>query len=184
MGSVMKNKRPKPLATVGTNPRVEIHRAKFHPFASMKYLNIEALKKAAKAQIEIGRVEGGGAEATIVAEVRKGMITKLRPLACKGCVEGMSKAGTNRRTANAATKKVLREALVRVRKLRQPVTKLPLPLRSVQSLNISIGPIIVVIGPGIDICIRIDYEDSSCVYCLFSPGFCLELGDVVFTPKL
>jgi hypothetical protein len=178
----MKNKRPKPLATVGTNPRVEIHRAKFHPFASMKYLNIEALKKATKAQIEIGRVEGGGAEATIVAEIRKGKITKLRPLACKGCVEGMSKAGTNRRTANAATKKVLREALVRVGKLGQPVTKLPLPLRSVQSLDIPIGPIIVVFGPGINICVVIDLGDWVCIYCLFGTGLCF--GDVVFTPTL
>src|SRR5580704_5181538 len=82
-------KKPKPLAKIG---KVEIHRSKFHAFETVKYLDIAALKKASKARIEIGRVEGGGTEATIVAEVSKGMITKLTPIACEGCAKPASAA--------------------------------------------------------------------------------------------
>ena len=45
-----------------------------------------------KAVVEIGRIEGGGVVATLVAEVHKGAITKLMPLSCNGCAAGHGKA--------------------------------------------------------------------------------------------
>src|SRR5271165_572618 len=111
-----KSKTQKPLATIGSNPRVEIHRAKFHPFESMKYLHAAALKKAAKANIEVGRVEGGGVEVTVVAELRHGAITKIRLLGCKGCTEKSTKGKSGQRP-KAASKKLLRETLSRIRQL-------------------------------------------------------------------
>lgn len=167
------NRRPKPLATIGTRPKVEIHRARFRPFESMKYLNLAALKRAGKARIEIGRIEGGGMEATLMAEVSKGMITKITPLACKGCLPA-GRSGAGRRTASAATKRVLREALERVRERGYPVIQLPMPLTTRAIIEVPIGPIIVVIGPGIELCVVIEWSDGEiCIYCLFSPGLCV-----------
>ena len=95
----MKSKKQKPLATVGVRPKAQIYQAKFHPFESMKYLNLAALKRAKLARIEIGRIEGGGIEATLVAEIRKGVITKLKPVGCKGCAANKGAAGSAAETA-------------------------------------------------------------------------------------
>lgn len=165
-------KKQKPLATAG---KVEIHRGKFHAFEAVKYLNIPALKKAAKARIEIGRVEGGNREATVVAELRKGMITKLTPIGCKGCSEVKGRAA---RKSGPTVKKALRAALTRVRELGLSGVKLPIPIRSVSALDIQIGPIIIY-GDPFDICIVVDSPDGwTCVECLFGPGICI--GPVVF----
>jgi hypothetical protein len=159
-------KKPKPLATVD---KLEIHRGTFHPFESVKYLDLAALQKASEAQIEIGRVEGGGAETTLIATIRRGAITKLTPIGCKGCTEpkGARKRG-------AVPKKVLRAALVRVRELGLPVLKLPLPVKNREALRyIDIGPI-VIYGNPFDICIVLTGTDGwTCFYCLFGPGICI-----------
>ena len=170
-------KKLKPLATVGTSPRAEIHRAKFQAFAAMKYMDWSALKKAHKAVVEIGRIEGGGVVATLVAEVHKGAITKLMPLSCKGCAAGHGKAGA---AGRAATKRVVRQALERVRELGLPVVKLPIPLSAARSIPIDLGPIIIIFGPpyGIDFCMVVESpEGEICVLCLFGPGLCI--GPVV-----
>ena len=111
-------------------------------------------------------------EATIVAEVRKGMITRLRPLGCKGCGKTARKTGSSNSASKAALKKVLREALARVRDGGYPVVKLPVPIVSAREIGIPIGPIIIIIGgpTGIDFCIVITDDDGfTCVYCLFTP---------------
>ena len=46
---------------------------------------IAALRRAPKATVEIGTVEAPGVSCTLVAEVRKGMITRVKPLPCVGC---------------------------------------------------------------------------------------------------
>ncbi len=172
-------KKPKPLATVG---KIEIHRAKFRPFETVKYLDIAALNKAAKTQIEIGTVEGGGQEVTIVAEVRKGMITRLTPVGCKGCSE--AKGGPARK-GSAALKKELKAALARIRELRLRGPKLPIPIRTVRSfLDIDIGPITISFRP-FNVCILIDNMDgNTCYYCLFGGLiFCLGKGTIKPTPN-
>jgi hypothetical protein len=162
-------KKPKPLAKIG---KVEIHRAKFHAFETVKYLNIAALKKASKARIEIGRVEGGGTEATVVAEVSKGMITKLTPIACEGCAKP---AGAAARKVNAAKKKEFRAVLVRVRELGLSGTKLPIPVKSTRAFaDLEIGPIIITLWPP-DFCIVVGYTDGeSCEYCVWGLGLCMS----------
>lgn len=57
----------------------------FRPFESTKYLDLKALRKVAKTTIEIGTIEAPGLSATLVAEIKKGMITRLRPMGCVGC---------------------------------------------------------------------------------------------------
>ena len=160
-------KRQKPLATEG---KLEIHRAKFHPFETVKYLDIAALRKTAIARIEVGRVEGGGKDATIVAEIHKGMITRLAPIGCKGCSEGKGAAA---RKGGAASKKKLRAALTRVRELGLSGVKLPIPVRKAPDLGIQIGPIIIY-GDPFDICIVVEEPNGdTCVVCLFGPGICV-----------
>jgi len=165
-------KKQKPLATVG---KLEIHRGKFKAFEAVKYLDVTALKKAAKARIEVGRVESGGKEATIVAEVRKGTITKLIPIGCKGCTPA-KRTGT--RKGGTAVKKALRAALTRVRELGLTGVKLPIPIRTISALEIQVGPIIIY-GDPFDICIIVETTDGwTCCYCLFGPGICI--GPVIF----
>ncbi|MFZ0312660.1 MAG: hypothetical protein WAL85_08145 [Candidatus Korobacteraceae bacterium] len=169
----MKPKTQKPLATVGASPRLEIHRGGFHAFEAMKYLDVAKLKKAGKARIEIGRVQGGGVEATIVAEICKGMITNLTPIDCKGCSGGARKAARSTRGGSAATKKALRAALERVRQLGYPGVKLPIPVPTARPLEIVIGPIIIY-GDPLDICIVLSYPGGeTCVSCLVGRGICI-----------
>ena len=79
---------PKPrtrlLATITGPPRTRVYRAAFRPFESTKYLDTRALAKVRKATIEIGTLEVPGRSFPVAAEIRKGMITRLQPVACAG----------------------------------------------------------------------------------------------------
>jgi hypothetical protein len=174
----LKQKMQKPLATVGVGPRVEIHRGGFRAFEAMKYLDVAKLRKTGKARIEIGRVQGGGVEATIVAEICKGMITNLTPIDCKGCSRDARKAARGTRSGGAApTKKALRAALERVLQLGYPGVKLPIAVPTAKPLEIVIGPIIIY-GDPLDICIVLSYPGGeTCVSCLVGRGICV--GPVV-----
>jgi hypothetical protein len=184
----MKKKKPKPLATVGTGPIAEIYRGKFIPFEITKYLDLAKLKQVEKARIEIGRVEGGGLEATLVAEIKRGAITKVAPRECKGCQDDRRAGsdvqtkrredGTGRRTGTAALKKLAREVLVRQHELGLPLPKFPIPLRAAPDLEITIGPVTVVIGgeTGVNVCVSYDDDDGfSCYACAFQ-NFILCVG--------
>ena len=173
----MRAAKPKPLAVIRSGRHLaEIHRAKFDPFEATKYLNLSALKKATKARVEIGRVRAAGVEATVVAEIEKGMITKLMPLDCKGCEKAAAKRGSK-----GVDKKFARETLARMRDLGLSGTPLPAKLPTTSALEIGrgfieIGPIVIYWPP--DICISVYYTDGvSCLYCLFGPGICV--GPVV-----
>jgi hypothetical protein len=48
-----KSRKPKPLATLSGPFTAKIHRSKFKPFESTKYLDVKALKKAGKVSVEI-----------------------------------------------------------------------------------------------------------------------------------
>src|ERR1700734_2074907 len=121
----MKSSKQKPLAIVRSSGlTTEIHRSKFVPFESTKYLDLKALKKAKKALIEIGTVEAAGRRATVVAEIRKGFITKLRPVSCPNCDEKSPK----KTAANASSKKLAGEIFQKLGELGTPVTKLPIPV--------------------------------------------------------
>ncbi len=139
------------------------------PFKSAKYLDLKALKKVKKALIETGTVEAAAEKATVVAEISKGFITKLRPVSCPNCDEKSSK----KTSPNAPSKKLAREIFQKLGELGTPVTKLPIPV--VRMAEITIGPIIISCGKsGCDICILTDDGYWSCIYCLFSgPGICI-----------
>jgi hypothetical protein len=168
-------KRPKPLARFD---KIELHHATFHPFESTKYLNINALKKVPIAKIELGSIEGGGVETTLVATIQDGKITRLAPATCKGCAEkSNTKPKAKKSEPSAALKKSVRAALTYMKEKGLNPVKLPIPVTSKALLEIEIGPIII--GPVIidiwppDICIVLDEPDGSwCTYCLWGPKLC------------
>ena len=88
----MKAKRQKPLAVIGRDPRAEIHRAKFRPFESIKYLNAAALKEADKA-----------------------LITKVKPVGCIDCAKASTKSRSRKPTSRGSHRKLMREVLGIVR---------------------------------------------------------------------
>jgi hypothetical protein len=162
-----KSTKQRPLATIRRPVKAKIYRGKFRPFAATKYLNLAALRRASKAAVEIGTVEAPGVSITLVAEVRKGMIVKVRPLPCVGC--------KRRPLGKARLKRTLTEVTKRVEALGQPQPRLPMALtESGGSWGGTFGPITIIIDEGIP-CIWIYVGDTVCVICAFDviQGICL-----------
>ena len=165
--SVRQRKAQRALATIGGPVKAKLYRGKFRPFESTKYLDVAAIKQARKVPIEIGTIEAPGVKTTLVAEVREGMITKIKPRGCPNCM----KRKPETKTAKAAFKKVAREALKRVQTLGEPVLKLPIPIESARTIDI--GPIVIIYNDHFDICLVVDFPDGKmCFYCLFGPWIC------------
>src|SRR5262245_20136744 len=74
----------RPLATIDRPIRARVYRARLRPFQSTKYLDAKALRKVRKATIEIGTLEAPGMSCPVAAEIRRGLITSLRPVGCAG----------------------------------------------------------------------------------------------------
>ena len=165
--STRQRKAQRALATIGGPVKAKLYRGKFRAFESTKYLDVAALKQAKKVPIEIGTIEAPGVKATVVAEVREGMITKIKPLGCPNCMKHKPET----KTGKAAFKKAAHEALKRVRTLGEPVVKLPIPIESARTIDI--GPIVIIYKDHFDICIVVDFPDGKmCLYCLFGPWIC------------
>jgi len=165
--SIRQRKAQRALATIGGPLKAKLYRGKFRAFESTKYLDVAALKQAKKVPIEIGTIEAPGVKATLVAEVREGMITKIKPLGCPNCMKHKPET----KTGKAAFKKAAREALKRVQALGEPVMKLPIPIESARTIDI--GPIVIIYNDHFDICIVVDFPDGEmCFYCLFGPSIC------------
>ncbi len=154
-----KAKKQRPLARILRPIRAKIYRGKFRPFESTKYIDQRALRRASKATVEIGTVEAPGVSCTLVAEVRKGMITRVKPLPCVGC--------TRRRPSTPKLKGLLMEATRRIEALGKPQPKLPMAFKKVgDTWGGTFGPIVIVIDEGIP-CIWIYVGDTVCVICAF-----------------
>ena len=166
----MKKAKGKPLFTLNKPVKAEVYRSKFRAFESTKYLNVAALKKAKRAVIESGSIEAPRMSATVAAEIRRGVITKITPVACRNC-------GNHKRTgkgSKSTVKRVAAEAVQRVRGLRLPVFELPKSFSSAREIDIPIGPIVIVIFTDpIDLCILIDEAGGGwCLWCLFGGSVC------------
>ena len=165
--SIRQRKAQRPLATISGPLKAKLYRGKFRAFESIKYLDVAALRQAKKVPIEIGTIEAPGVKATLVAEVREGMITKIKPLGCPNCMKHKPET----KTGKAAFKKAAREALKRVQTLGEPVMKLPIPIESARTIDI--GPIVIIYNDHFDICLVVDFPDGKmCFYCLFGPWIC------------
>jgi hypothetical protein len=169
-----KSKKPKPLATLRGAFTAKIYRSKFKAFESTRYLDVKALKKARKVTVEIGSVEGGGVSVTLAAEIRNGIITKLKPVSCPGCEKPAPKKKRSTEESKAFHLKLVK----RLREIGIPPPIVPKPLRSIEDLSdIDIGPITIFPDGRFDICITIiETDGTECMYCLFGPSSCMKLG--------
>src|SRR5262245_50314019 len=136
------------LATIRRPVRARIYRGKFRPFASLKYLDLRALRRASKATLELGTVEAPGVSVTLVADVRKGMITRVRPLPCVGC--------KRRPLGKTKLKQMLTEVTKRVEALGQPQPRLPMALNEDgERWRGTFGPITIILDEALT-CIGIE----------------------------
>ncbi len=64
---------------------VEVRQPRFERSASFAYLDIAKLTRAARAEFEVGHFEAGCCRKTILAVVRRGMVTTFRVEGCAQC---------------------------------------------------------------------------------------------------
>lgn len=148
----------RPIATISHPVRAKIYRGRFRPFESTRYLDLQALRKVAKTTIEIGAIEAPGLSATLVAEIKKGMITRLRPMGCVGCKP--------RKASKARLKRVLAAVTDRLEPLLDSPPMLPMRLTLNRTDGIVIGPIVIVVDEGIP-CVWIWIGQLVCIICEF-----------------
>lgn len=102
--------------------------------------------------IECGTLEVAGKSVTLTAEIRKGVITAVRPLACAGCSSRKGK----RAVARSTMKELLKTVDIELAKRKTA--------RPDRPVGVS------------DICIVIDWGDKTCIYCLLAPNACMGGG--------
>jgi hypothetical protein len=65
--------------------RVDVRRPKFERSASLAYIDVAKLARAARAEFEVGHFEAGCCRKAVLAVVRRGRVTALRVEACAQC---------------------------------------------------------------------------------------------------
>ena len=65
--------------------RVEVRRPKFERSASLAYLDLAKLARAARAELEVGHFETVCCRKPVLAVIRRGVVTDLRVQACAEC---------------------------------------------------------------------------------------------------
>lgn len=172
-----RTKKQKPLVEIKTPLRAKVYRGKFRPFESTKFLDSKALRAVKQVTIEVGTIEFAGTSHTISAEIRKGMVVALKPVACNGCDPKKS-----RRVGNAALKKTIQLVGQKLRDggISPPAMPIPLKVSARLGFEIPFGPIIIIIGDpgdgGFDLCFQIWIGNKLCWWCLLSPNGCIEFG--------
>ena len=65
--------------------RVDVRQPKFEWSASLAYIDVAKLARAARAEFEVGHFEAGCCRKTVLAVVRRGLVTALHVEACTEC---------------------------------------------------------------------------------------------------
>ena len=76
------SKKSRPIATFRHPLTVEVFGPSFQLSPSLRFMNVDALSKAASAEVPIGEVDGGCCQHTVYATIRKGMVTGIRAEEC------------------------------------------------------------------------------------------------------
>ena len=158
--------------TVRAGAKAPIYRGRFSPAEHIRYLDLAALKRARKVKLEVGAVSVAGLVIPIFAEVRNGLVVSLRPSECGNCggVQRKVRALRSRRSKAADA------ALTKIRDLKLPTLKLPMPIERLQRISIfGIGVTIIKIGG--TYCLVIWFTDGAfCYFCLDGSQLCLRPG--------
>lgn len=160
----------KPLLRITKPVKAVVYRAKVKPYGSLKYLDLRALARARKAEVEIGVLETPAGSPTVVAEIKNGQVVRFGPKECSNCLKNHGKVKLAK----------LREVIAQTGRLKGGVT-LPIPVARTfgsTGLRIPIGPIVIVIGePDETFCIEWTTTDGTiCWWCLFDQSGCMSMG--------
>lgn len=176
--SKRRSRKQLPLLEIRKPIRIRVYQGEFTPFESTKYLDVRALRSAKSATIEVGTVEVAGLKQTVAAEINKGMVVALRPIACEGCNPKPKKSKKYDRAE-------LKKMMVRVRKelaargINERPKPMPLRVSARRGFQIPIGPIIIVIGEpplGLDLCFEWWDGNTLCWWCIVGPSGCITFG--------
>jgi hypothetical protein len=148
---------------------VQVREPEFRLLNSVRFLDVSALAKVARADVELGTVESACCRHTVYATIRKGMVIGLRTQPC---------TKENQTVVTPELKKLVTAALKRVRAKRRSAPKIPIPVvkffRS-ETIGLLIKTIVCVriccFGWCFDCCRQVGPGDH--------PVFC---GKVVVTP--
>ncbi len=178
----------KALFELRTPLRARIYRARFRPFATTRYLDRRALATAKRATIECGTLAVAGRTLTISAEVRAGMIVRLKPSTCEGC--GLRPSRSRRMAAQQ--KEVARLVAEGLASRHVSLPTFPIRLatsgrdrslatseRDRDPINIILfgGALVIVIifcgEEACNACISVAQQDGSrCVHCIYGDSYC------------
>jgi hypothetical protein len=114
-----RNSKTRPLVSFNQPVMVQVHEPAFTLARSLRFLDIAVLAKAARAEVEIGEIDGGCCHHKVRVTIRKGMVVKLHADPCK-------KEGQARLPPDLA--KVVKESVRRVRAKRGRARSLPVPV--------------------------------------------------------
>jgi hypothetical protein len=160
----------KPIARVKGKVSASIYKGRFDMAEHVKYLDINALNRAAKAVVEIGSVSAAGISVPLLAEVHKGVVLKIRPTHCASC-----KPKGRKSSKGTQFEKVAKAALEKVRDLGLPSVKLPMPIARLRGGGGLFNWTITIIDDGVEICIVIEVDDGKvCFFCTKTPSFCIN----------
>lgn len=168
-------KNQKPLFVIDEPVKAQVYRANFKPFASTHFLDQNKIRKARQLSLEVGTIEAAGKSATLVAEIKKGMITQLTVQGCAGC-DQKRKGGLSK-----DQRKVLAAIKEKASTIRGGVLTLPIPFPRKFAAGVTIDipiwpfpPIIVITIEGPDTwCFAIRIGGLFCFFCLGVGGDCL-----------
>jgi hypothetical protein len=80
-----RSNRGKLVTTFRYPVRVEVRRPEFERSASLAYIDVAKLARAARAEVEVGHFEVGGCRKAVLAVIRRGIVTALRVEGCAQC---------------------------------------------------------------------------------------------------
>ena len=108
------------LATFTYPTKVTVHATEVKLLDSVRHLDLAALEKAARSEIEIGEVKTDCCQHLVRAVIRKGMVTELR-------IATPAKAESTPVTGDLG--RLLKTVRLKLQKQRKPGSGLPIPVR-------------------------------------------------------
>jgi len=161
----------KPLFVIEGPIEVKAYRSNFRPFDTLRFIDRDKLMKASKVLLEVGTLEAAGRSATLVAEIRKGMVTGLSLRGCANCPPGP-------KADKAKLKRIFPQVAEKTLQVPGRTVTLPIPIKRTGSLiRIVIGPIVIVIQTDPQFCIMVEVGNGFCIVCFFDEFVCDTFPD-------
>src|SRR5687767_7934865 len=95
-----KTKKRKPILQLESPLRAKVYRATFRAYDVTRFLDEKALPRAKRLTLECGTLQAGGRSVPVVAQIERGKIVAIEPVACEGCEPRESTKGRKLGKAN------------------------------------------------------------------------------------